>query len=394
MIRRLRTPLARKNLTHDARRLLVALGGIGFAVVLMFMETGFENALFDSALQILTRLDGQLVIVNAGKYSMLSNETFPRERIYQARGCPGVKGVYPLYIESYSSLWRAPGPKRKANPIRVLAFVPGDPVLTIPEINRQSAALASPRTALADRKSKEHFAFPREPSGPSTQRGAELSGQSIRLVGLFQLGTDFANDGNLVMSAANFAHYFPFRAAGDDPLSRVDLAVVHVRERADPAAVAAQLRKTLPCDVKVLTTERLIQGERDFWTNCTPIAYVFRVGTIVGFVVGVIICYQVIYSGISDYMREFATLKAMGYRNRYFIVLVLKQSLYLSAFSFLPGVAVSLILYHALANSTGLRMVLNAPQIIEVFLLTTLMCVVSGCLAIRKVLAADPAELF
>jgi len=41
----LRTPLAWKNLTHDVRRLAVAVSGVAFAVILIFMELGFLNAL-------------------------------------------------------------------------------------------------------------------------------------------------------------------------------------------------------------------------------------------------------------------------------------------------------------------------------------------------------------
>jgi len=389
---RLQTPLARKNLTHDPRRLLIALCGIGFAVVLMFMETGFENALFDSTIQIIKKLDGEIVIASKAEYYLLANETFSRRRIYQARSCPDVEGVYPIYMEIFSGLWKPPN--RKAYPIRVLAFEPGDPVFSIPEINRQAAALREPETAMIDSKSKSKFAVPESLAELLEQEGAELSGRSIRLVGSFELGTDFANGGNVVMSAANFAGYFPYRVPGGDPLSRVDLAVAHVRPGADPDTVAERLRQILPDDVKVFTRESFIQNEIEFWSVSTPIGYVFMVGTLVGFVVGVIICYQVIYSGISDHMREFATLKAMGYPNRYFVGVVLQQSLYLSILSFLPGLAVSLLLYSMLAQWTGLLMILSFRRAASVLVLTALMCVVSGCLAIRKVLAADPAELF
>jgi len=389
---RLRTPLARKNLTHDVRRLVTALCGIAFAVVLMFMETGFENALFDSTIQIIKKLDGQVVIASKAEYYLLAGETFPRERVYQARSCPDVAGVYPLYMDIFSAMWKPPD--AKAYPIRVLAFEPGDPVFSIPEVNARAAVLRQPETAMIDAKSKSKFAIPGSPAELLRQRGAELCGRSIRLVGSFELGTDFANDGNVLLSAANFARYFPYRVPGGDPLGRVDLAVVHVRPGADPEAVAEWLRRHLPDDVNVFTRQGFIDNEIGFWSESTPIGYVFMMGTMVGFVVGVIICYQVIYSGISDYMSEFATLKAMGYPNRYFVGLVLQQSLYLSVLSFLPGLAVSLLLYHMLAHWTGLLMILNFRRAILVFGLTALMCVVSGCLAIRKVLAADPAELF
>ena len=114
----------------------------------------------------------------------------------------------------------------------------------------------------------------------------------------------------------------------------------------------------------------------------------------IGFLVGVVICYQVIHADVGDHLAEFATLKAMGYPNRYFVGFVLAESVYLSLLSFIPGMLLSLGLYAALAHWTGLLMILNVPRAASVLLLTLAMCVVSGCLAMRKVLAADPAELF
>ena len=112
-----------------------------------------------------------------------------------------------------------------------------------------------------------------------------------------------------------------------------------------------------------------------------------------GFAGGVIV-EQIVFADVSEHLAEYARLEAMGYTNRYFVGLVLRQSLYLSILSFLPGLAVSLLLYHMLAQWTGLLMILSFRRAAVVFVLTAVMCVVSGCLAIRKVLAADPAELF
>jgi putative ABC transport system permease protein len=84
----------------------------------------------------------------------------------------------------------------------------------------------------------------------------------------------------------------------------------------------------------------------------------------------------------------------MGYGRRYFLRVVLEEALYLSVLSFLPGLLVSLYLYHALAGWTGLRMQLTFLRALRILLLATAMCVTSGVLAMRKVLSADPADLY
>ncbi len=113
-----------------------------------------------------------------------------------------------------------------------------------------------------------------------------------------------------------------------------------------------------------------------------------------GLVVGTIICYQILFTDITDHIAEFATLKAMGYGSMYFLRLVLQQSIYLTILGFVPGLMITYLLYQLLAKTTGLMMIFTPGRIGLVFLLTLGMCVVSGLLAVRKLWSADPASLF
>jgi putative ABC transport system permease protein len=389
---RFRTPLAWRNLVHDPRRLATAVGGIGFAVVLMFMQTGFRNALFDSTVEIVRQLDADVVLVHQSQYSLLAAHTFDRSRLYQARGCPGVAAAYPLYVEIYQGVWKLPG--RTCYPIRVIAWDLEDPVFLSADVKDRLDRLGGPQTALFDLAGKlKRYGVPSAEAELAALRGAELSGRPIRLVGAFRMGTDFFNDGNLVMSAANFARYFPGRGGGD-PLGQIDLGLVRVAEGARPAEVCAALRDALPREILVATRQEFIDREIGFWARSTPIGFIFFLGAALGFVVGTIICYQILHADIADHLAELATLKAMGYGNGYFVRLVLAESFLLCVLSFLPGLVLSLLLYRLLAWWTGLLMMLNASRAALVFALTLAMCVGSGAAAMRKVFEADPAELF
>jgi putative ABC transport system permease protein len=385
-----RVPLAWQNLTHNRRRLAVAIGGIGFAVILMFMETGFENALIDSTVKVLEELNADIIVTSKAQYSLTAGQAFSRRRLLQAEACAGVDSAAPLYIESFVADLKAPGTKR--HPIRVLAFDLADQAILLPDVAMQAHVLAERGSALFDVQGKPAYGIDPERLS-ATPDGLELSGQAVRLVGTFRLGTDFANDGNLIMSAANFARYFPSRT-GRDPLDAVSLGLIRVAPGEDVEVVRQRLIAALPDDVSVYTKSQFIAQEMAFWRRSTPIGYIFAVGTIMGFFVGVVICYQVIYADVAKHLREFATLKAMGYRDRYFVGLVLRQSLYLSLLGFVPGLIASLILYAALANYTGLLLVLTTKRALVVLLLTVAMCAISGTLAMRKLWSADPAELF
>jgi putative ABC transport system permease protein len=384
------TPLAWKNLTHDPRRLAVALSGVCFAVVLIFIELGFMNALLDSTVQILRNLNGELVIVSSMNYALPAREGFDARRIGQARGVRGVKAVYPLFLET-TCLLRKEG--ARGYPIRVLAYDIDDEGvrLDLPEELRN--ALRNPESALTDTANRHKYQIPAAEADLASYRG-ELAGKHLELVGQFQMGIDFVNDGNLLMTEQNFAHYFPYRAGGRDPLSVVDLGVVQLEPGANPALVKQRLQQALGSTIDIFTKQEIIDREMRFWQTSVPVGFIFLVGVYMGFIVGVIICYQIIFSDIADHMREFATLKAMGYHHRYFMGLVLFQAVYLSLLGFVPGTVLSYVLYKLVSLATGLTLVLTPATIALVLVVTVAMCVVSGSLAVRKLLSLDPAELF
>ncbi len=387
----LSTPLAWKNLTHDRRRLVLATAGIAFAVMLMFQQRGFRHALFDSTVEVVRVLDADLILFNPTRFALSNEVRFPREAIDVATSNRQIASVIPLYIENLTARLRVEG--GRARPIRVLAWDLSRPILRDEErqIIPQLTKLTRPGTALMDRLSHKTFGFDLSPTAPAVQVG-ELAKKEIEIVGLFRLGTDFAHEGNLIMSLDNFANYFGYR--NPDPRAVVDLGIVKVAPGENPNKVAPLLEKQLGSQIRVMTKQAFIDHEIGFWSRSTPIGIIFTIGAMMGFAVGVIICYQILANDITEHLSEFATLRAMGYRDGYFIGLVVRQSIYLSLFGFLPGLMVSWLLFWFNSNMTGLLMRLTWDRILSIFALTILMCVVSGLLALRKLLAADPASLF
>lgn len=392
-----KTPLAWKNLTHDWRRLAVAVAGVAFAVLLMFTQVGFQNALFDSQVKMIDDLQGDIFLASRAKYTLAAEKRFPLELVNQARSCPGVLGAYPLYTELTLSRLKnlSPGSSSKAYPIRSIGFHLDDPIFRSPRITEQLPRLRSPGAVLIDLRSKrENFDFPYDNPAALAATPAELANKTVHLVGTFDLGADFAHDGNLVMSAENFASFFPERLQGGDPLAVVDLGIIRLRTGADLDAVRQTIDELLDDRVFVFTRQQFRDKEIEFWDNSTPIGIIFFAGKVIGFVVGMVICYQVIYSDIADHMSEFATLKAMGYGTKYFIGLIVVEAVYLSLIGFVPGLVASTGLYALLARSTGLLLKMTLASMALVLMLTLAMCISSGVLAVRKLLAADPATLF
>jgi putative ABC transport system permease protein len=374
-------------LTHQRGRFQASLAGVAFAVFLMFMELGFLHALFDSQLTWMRQLNADLVLVSKAKWGAAFSEPFPRRRLNQAKAVPGVVAAYPLYVQFEATPWRNPVERSQLS-IRVLAFNPDDPVFLLPEVGAQSPLLKQENAVLLDQQSKDYYG-PRE-IGVVT----ELAGRATRVVGTFRLGPDFLSDGNVIMSDRNYAKYF---ATLEDPgaaLGRVEVGLLRVADPADLRTVATRLRHALPEDVTILTKPEFIEQELAYWKTMTPFGYIFGLGVALGFVVGVIICYQVLYTEVADHQAQFATLKAIGYTNGSMSAVVLIQSLILSLLGFAGGALVSLALYAGVAAVSNLPMHFDPLRALLVLALTVGMCLVSGMLALRRVVAADPAEVF
>lgn len=379
--------LAWSNTSDDWRRLFVRCTGITFAVVLMFMQTGFRNALFDSNVRIAEETSADIILRTRTRFMLSAGQVMPLAKIVEAQNVPGVDDVQPVYFENVVSRLRKYGkPSRR---LRVIAFDVRSPVFDKLGVRQFADALGAPNTAIADKKSKTMFEFDEVACEAGDYEYGELFDQRIRLAGCFQLGIDFSNDGNLFMTPENFFKYFKHRSP-----EKVDYGLIQVSEGANVEEVVVRLQDQLGRHVIVDTKAQFLKSERDFWGKATPIGLIFMFGTIIGFVVGLIICYQVLATDIGDRLGEFATLKAMGYPTTFFAAVVVLQALFMAVISFIPGAMITLGIFAFVNSTSGLIMFLNFERASLVLVLTMAMCVVSGIIALQKLLSSDPANLF
>ncbi len=378
--------LAWLQLRTEPRRLAAAIAGILFAVVLMLVQLGFEDALFRSSMNLLSHLDADLVMFSPSFRALNVASFFSERRLYQALGCQGVQSVASMYLGSL--MWTNPESKRRSR-IFMIGFEPHSRVLDIEEINRQMRLTEATGAVLFDRESRPEFGdVPRW----MRERGTvvtEVEGHRTEVVGLFTLGTSFLADSTIVTSDVNFIRLLPFRQLGVP-----DLGLIKVRPGYDRIRVLGELTAAMPADVRVTTREALMEMERRFWAEGTPIGFVFRLGLGLGMVVGTIIVYQILYTDVSNHLPEYATLKALGHPDSYLFSIVLYESLILSVLGFLPGLALSQAVYMIARNATLLPLRMSLLRVAIVYVLTVVMCCASGGLAIRRLRQADPAEIF
>lgn len=377
-----RTPLALLNLLHERTRLIVAIAGVAFAVMLIFMNLGFQGALLASTVTFYEQIDADIFLTSPQSLEISTTKAFPRTRLYQAASIAGIERVMPLYLEYL--LWRNPE-TRISRSMFVFAINPQDPVFTMPELQsrRARATLARPDTVFIDRLSRAEF-------GPQTTGlETEADRRRVKIGGQYTLGGGFAADGTLIMSDQNFARFFEPR-----PLTQVSMGLIQTQPGADTVAIARRLRQILPADVQVLTREEVIQNDLQFWLENTAIGFIFTMGVVVSFIVGTVIVYQILYTDIRDHLKEYATLKAMGYSGRYLFFVVLQEAVILAMAGYVPGLVVALGLYRLTFKATNLPMIMTPTRLFIVFVLTVVMCALSGLISVRRAVTADPAEVF
>lgn len=121
---------------------------------------------------------------------------------------------------------------------------------------------------------------------------------------------------------------------------------------------------------------------------------IFGLGVLVGFSVGGIVVYQILYSEVGEHISEYATMKAMGYDDRFVVLIIIQESIILAGLAFLPSLIVSALLYRVLMQATGLLVVMSLSRAALVFTMTLLLCSGSGWLATAKLRRLDPADVF
>ena len=172
------------------------------------------------------------------------------------------------------------------------------------------------------------------------------------------------------------------------------MGVVKLKPETNVVAVQKQFQAMLGKEVKVLTIEEFKEVELLYWRSATPIGIVFTSGTVVGFFIGFIVVYQILYTDVTNHLPQYATMKAMGFSDGFLIRLVMKQSILLAMLGFVPGSVLAAILYAVLRKVTLLPLNFTPERTIGLALATMAMCAFSGVLAIRKLRNADPANVF
>jgi putative ABC transport system permease protein len=379
--------LAWRQLFHQRLRLLAATAGIAFAVILIMVQLGFQDALYQSATLHYDHMTADIVLLSPQYEAiMYNNSGFPARRLDQAYAVDGVASTLAVYGSFVA--WKNPWTHVERT-MYMFGFKPVPGYFDLGAIKDPGPLLRTGDNVLFDDRSRKEYGDVPSAFRAGKRVVTEMVGHRVEVAGLFSAGTSFGIDGAVVLSDANFFRLLPGRSP-----EVVNFGLIKVKPGFDPDRVRARLVKALPNDVRVLTHSQLDAAEREFWSSNTPIGFIFALGVCLGLVVGIIVVYQILYTDVTDHLPEYATLKAIGYKDSFLFAIIIQESVILSVFGYIPGFFIALFIYSIARDATFLPLRMTSERGVVVYLLTVGMCVLSGALALRRLRRADPAEIF
>lgn len=378
--------LAWAQLTHQRVKLVVATAGVVVAVMLMLVQLGIREGAMDNSVAIARRITADLVIVSPRTKTIFASATFPRSLLYRLGAIDGVVDVGEMYMTQ--GRFRNPWDKLEF-PVSLYGIDPHAPMMDLPGLTAFERELNHADRILFDGLSRKNYG---PVLGFLKQQGfldVEVNLRKVRIIGAIQVGISINTDGNLYMSPANFLRLCPDRRPGS-----VDVGLIQLKPGADRGRAMDQIRPMLNKEAQVLTREQLVEKEILFIRENAPIDFIFGMGAAVGFFVGFVVVYQILYTEVTNHLPQYATLKAMGFSDGYLLKVVFSQALMLSVLGYFPGFVLALGLYRVATNAIQMQFEMTTERAVLVFCLTIVMCCLSAMMAIRRIRTADPAEVF
>jgi putative ABC transport system permease protein len=380
------TYLAWRQLSEQKGHFTAALAGVAFAVTLMLGQIGLRDSLLTTATRLYSHLNADIVMTSWQYQFQQGAGVVAEKRFAQALAVPGVWSCMPLQI-GWTAL-KNPSDYQE-HQIVLLGLNPSDDVFRFEGQPVRFDALTERGTLLFDDQSRSMFGPIAAQARAAKRVEVQASERQAEVVGLFRLGPGFGTDGYVISS--DFT-YRILTAGIASPLP--SLGLIRLRPGADADQVVKSLTAALPPDVRFVAMPEFIEQEKRYWLRVSPIGFVFTAGLLMGLIVGSVVVYQILYTDVSNHRAEYATMKAMGYRDIQLALLVMRQAVLMSVLGFIPGALMADAIYIITRNATLLPLEMNLERSSQVYLLTLLMCAGSGAFAMLALRKADPAEIF
>jgi putative ABC transport system permease protein len=408
--------IARKNLFEDIPRFLIAQAGIMFAVSLVTIQTGILNGFTRSTGLLIDQSSADLWVASEDLLYFEVTLPMPLERLTQAQQVPGVERAEALF--SQSVLWRSPN--GTIAPVRLYGFDPNGQLFANWKLRQGNLSdLTTPYNVMIDRANQTALDIKPGETGTINSLPAKLVGltedtqsmaSSAYLFTSLATAQTFATSGisssvNCKIVGENIQCDNSFERNAQAPTTNpptprplalndpITFVLIKAESGQNLQDLRESLEKALP-GTRAYTTAELAEITRSYWQQRTGVGFVLGLGAAVGVVVGIVVVSQILYASVSDHMREFGTLKAMGASDWVVYRVITEQALWMAVLGYLPSMALCLGLGAWTLAAKGIMILITPVTALGVFGVTVVMCVGSALFAVQKVTHVDPAIVF
>jgi putative ABC transport system permease protein len=388
----MRINLALLNILNNPKKTVLSLAGIGTAILLIFMQLGFRGAVENTATNIYSKMDYDILIRSPDYLHFMDSGKISLSILEDVAGMAGIASTNHMNVSV--AKWRNPY-TLETRGILLIGANPTHSPFRDPQVDQDFSRLTSIESVLIDQRSNREFGPKNGVRFSLADIGvqSEVSDRQVRIDGLFEMGAGLAANGAVIVNEQGFQRLIPLVSP-----AQVSFGLIKLQAGVDPEEMALQINRRLENSgqptADVLTREESIQRELRRWLGETPIGFIFNLGVLISFGVGALIVYMVLGNDVANRIHEYATMRAMGYSNYFLASVVLKQALYLAVFSFLPTLMLSLVLYSLTSWLANIPIQMTWGRVGFVWLLTLFMSAISGTLALKKLWQVAPAELF
>ncbi len=378
--------IAWRQLSFHKAKLAAAVAGVVAAVMLMLVQLGIRQGAIDNSVAIAKRIDADIIIYGPKTQTIFEPSPFARVLLHRVSAHEQVEAVREVYISKarFRNPWN-----HQEHPIQVFGIEPDDPMFRFPQLVGHAAELRLADRLVFDSLSRRDYGPVAKYVNENGTLETEINQRKVYIVSTVPVGVSISSDGNVFMSLANFLRIFPSRKSNS-----LDLGLIRLKPGADRLQVLEELRPYVGNEAKIATREQLIASEEKYLRSSRPVDFIFGMGVAVGFFIGFVVVYQILYSEVTNHLPQFATLKAMGYTNGFLVQVVVAQSFILSILGYWPGFVLAVILYRFAERTIQMPFVMTWQRAVSVLALTIFMCGMSAMIAVRKAQSADPADVF
>ncbi len=370
--------VAIRNLLHDRTRFVIALVGVTFAVVLISAQAGIFLALMRSSATIIEHTDADIWVTSKNSRNFDFSQPFPENKIYRILSTPGVASAEKYFL----GWWVIKLPDGGSEQVEIIGYNPDSGIGGPWRMREGSTAdVKGGMYAIMDASAMRRLG----PFRVGDYR--ELVNRRVKIVGISQGAKSFTTAPFVFVSyktAQQIVDYFPRESTV--------FILARVVPGADPRAVAARIRRNVDY-VDVYTKGDYALKTKMYWMFETGIGFGFLLTMLMGFLVGIVIVGQTIYSSTIAHLKEFGTLKAIGASNRHIYQIILHQALTNAVIGFLLGTLLTL-LAKGLIERMGMAMLLPPRILAAIFGVTLVMCLLAAFISIWRTMQLEPAEVF